>query len=165
MFAAFTNFLESSQSDFLIWCIHAVCSYKEWSYIVNSLYKTVLYRTILSVGSLGVIEQCLLPLPNNNSGSYFFCKKQVQVSHADSEKDAVVVPTTMEEYCMKAKPLRPAQDSIEMGDFYDDDCYNMDDKDKVHVVSIVIHFNNILVRSPSWSTPHVIFENLLSLTF
>ena len=45
------------------------------------------------------------------------------MSHADAEKDAVVVPTTMEEYCMKAKPLRPAQDSIEMDDFYDDDCY------------------------------------------
>ena len=35
----------------------------------------------------------------------------------------------MEEYCMKAKPLRPAQDSIEMDDFYDDDCYDMDDLD------------------------------------
>ena len=68
----------------------------------------------------------------------------------------------MEEYCMKAKPLRPAQDSIEMNDFYDGDCYNMDDKDKIHVVSIVIHFSNILVMPPSWSTPHVIFENLLS---
>ena len=35
----------------------------------------------------------------------------------------------MEEYCMKAKPMRPAQDSIEMDDFYDDDCYDMDDMD------------------------------------
>ena len=35
----------------------------------------------------------------------------------------------MEEYCMKAKPLRAAQDSIEMDDFYDDDCYDMDDDD------------------------------------
>merc|ERR1719266_143404 len=56
-------------------------------------------------------------------------RKQVQASHADAEKDAVVVPTTMEEYCMKAKPLRPAQDSIEMDDFYDDDCYDIDDMD------------------------------------
>ena len=31
---------------------------------------------------------------------------------------------------MKAKPLRPAQDSIEMDDFYDDDCYDMDDEDE-----------------------------------
>lgn len=57
-------------------------------------------------------------------------RKQVQASHADAEKDAVVVPLTMEEYCMKAKPLRPAQDSIEMDDFYDDDCYDMDDEDE-----------------------------------
>jgi len=57
-------------------------------------------------------------------------RKQVQASHADAEKDAVVVPLTMEEYCMKAKPLRPAQDSIEMDDFYDDDCYDMDDEEE-----------------------------------
>jgi len=57
-------------------------------------------------------------------------RKQVQASRIDAEKDAVVVPTTMEEYCMKAKPLRPAQDSIEMDDFYDDDCYDMDDEDE-----------------------------------
>merc|ERR1712113_536566 len=56
-------------------------------------------------------------------------RKQVQASRGDAEKDGVVVPTTMEEYCMKAKPMRPAQDSIEMDDFYDDDCYDMDDMD------------------------------------
>jgi len=56
-------------------------------------------------------------------------RKQVQASRQDAEKDGVVVPTTMEEYCMKAKPLRPAQDSIEMDDFYDDDCYDIDDMD------------------------------------
>ena len=55
-------------------------------------------------------------------------RKQVQASRQDAEKDGVVVPTTMEEYCMKAKPLRPAQDSIEMDDFYDDD-YDIDDMD------------------------------------
>jgi ubiquitin-conjugating enzyme E2 R len=47
----------------------------------------------------------------------------------EAEKDNVVVPTTMEEYCMKSKPLRPAQDSIEMDDFYDDDCYDLDDEE------------------------------------
>merc|ERR1711879_713279 len=57
-------------------------------------------------------------------------RKQVQASRSDAEKDGVVVPTTMEEYCMKAKPLRPAQDSIEMDDFYDDDCYDMDDEEE-----------------------------------
>ena len=59
-----------------------------------------------------------------------FFRKQVQASRVEAEKDNVVVPTTMEEYCMKSKPLRPAQDSIEMDDFYDDDCYDMDDDDE-----------------------------------
>jgi ubiquitin-conjugating enzyme E2 R len=54
-------------------------------------------------------------------------KRQVQASKIDAEKDGVVVPVTMEEYCMKAKkPSWSAQDSIEMDDFYDDDCYDMD---------------------------------------
>jgi ubiquitin-conjugating enzyme E2 R len=56
-------------------------------------------------------------------------RKQVQASRTDAEKDGVVVPTTMEEYCMKAKPLRPAQDGVEVDDFYDDDCYDIDDMD------------------------------------
>ena len=59
-----------------------------------------------------------------------FSRKQVQASRLEAEKDGVVVPTTMEEYCMKAKPLKPAQDSIEMDDFYDDDYDDiMDDED------------------------------------
>ena len=41
---------------------------------------------------------------------YFIFSKQVQASRLEAEKDNVVVPTTMEEYCMKAKPLKPAQD-------------------------------------------------------
>jgi len=53
--------------------------------------------------------------------------RQVQASKVDADKDGVVVPLTMEEYCKKAKPLWSAQDSIEMDDFYDDDCYDMDD--------------------------------------
>merc|ERR1711863_139 len=57
-------------------------------------------------------------------------RKQVQASRLDAERESVVIPTTMEEYCKKAKPLRPAQDSIEMDDFYDDDCYDMDDEDE-----------------------------------
>ena len=64
--------------------------------------------------------------------SFFFSffSKQVQASRLEAEKDGVVVPTTMEEYCMKAKPLKPAQDSIEMDDFYDDDYDDiMDDED------------------------------------
>ena len=39
---------------------------------------------------------CSLPLPNINNYTLIFCIKQVQASHADAEKDAVVVPTTVE---------------------------------------------------------------------
>ena len=49
----------------------------------------------------------------------------------------MVVPTTMEEYCMKAKPRNAAQnavnENIDMDDFYDDDCYDLDDDDDVSV--------------------------------
>ena len=75
---------------------------------------------------------------------FFLCRKQVQASRTDAEKDGVVVPTTMEEYCMKAKPLRPAQDSIEMDDFYDDDCYDIDDMDDDSEGILTTFFNQIV---------------------
>lgn len=53
-------------------------------------------------------------------------KKQVVASRADSEKDNVVVPLTMEEYCLKPKAKPPTQENIDMTDFYDDD-YDLDD--------------------------------------
>ena len=41
----------------------------------------------------------------------------------------------MEEYCMKPKPRNAAQnavnENIDMDDFYDDDCYDLDDEDDV----------------------------------
>lgn len=50
-------------------------------------------------------------------------------SHAEAAKDQVVVPLTMEEYCIKAKK-KPSttNDNIDMTDFYDDD-YDLDDDD------------------------------------
>ncbi len=55
----------------------------------------------------------------------------MQASRSEAEKDQVVVPTTMEEYCMKPKKPAPTsqQENIEIDDFYDDDCYDMDDDD------------------------------------
>jgi len=53
-------------------------------------------------------------------------RKQVAASRAEAEKDNVVVPLTMEEYCIKAKARPTAQDNIDMTDFYDDD-YDLDD--------------------------------------
>ena len=65
------------------------------------------------------------------------CRKQVQLSKAEAEKDNVVVPTTMEEYCMKPKPRSSVGgvggnggvDNIEMDDDFYDDCYDLDDDD------------------------------------
>merc|ERR1711974_208373 len=65
-------------------------------------------------------------------------RKQVQLSKAEAEKDNVVVPTTMEEYCMKPKPRSSVGggvggnggvDNIEMDDDFYDDCYDLDDDD------------------------------------
>ena len=54
-------------------------------------------------------------------------RKQVSASHAEADKDQVVVPLTMEEYCIKAKSRPAASDNIDMTDFYDDD-YDIDDE-------------------------------------
>ncbi|KAK4004596.1 ubiquitin-conjugating enzyme E2 R2 [Daphnia magna] len=53
-------------------------------------------------------------------------KKQVAGSRAEAEKDNVVVPMTIEDYCIKSKP--PVTESLDMNDFYDD-CYDIDDED------------------------------------
>jgi len=53
-------------------------------------------------------------------------RKQVVASHPEAEKDQVVVPRTMEEYCIKAKKNPAVSDQLDMTDFYDDD-YDLDD--------------------------------------
>lgn len=53
---------------------------------------------------------------------YFIFRKQVALSKVDAEKDGVVVPTTLEDYVVKAKP---PENNLELTDFYDDD-YDMD---------------------------------------
>jgi ubiquitin-conjugating enzyme E2 R len=53
-------------------------------------------------------------------------KKQVAGSRAEAEKDNVVVPMTIEDYCIKSKP--PVTESLDMNDFYDD-CYDIGDED------------------------------------
>ena len=55
-------------------------------------------------------------------------RKQVAASRLEAEKDNVVVPTTLEEYCIKHKSL-PNEGEHEMTDFYDDD-YDMEDDDE-----------------------------------
>jgi len=53
-------------------------------------------------------------------------KKQVTASKPEAEKDNVVVPLTMEEYCIKPKKKPSVPDNYDMTDFYDDD-YDIDD--------------------------------------
>lgn len=51
-------------------------------------------------------------------------------SRLEAEKDNVVVPTTLEEYCIKHKS-KPAETEADMTDFYDDDyADDMDDDDE-----------------------------------
>jgi ubiquitin-conjugating enzyme E2 R len=50
-------------------------------------------------------------------------RKQVSASRQEAEREGVVVPTTIEEYCIRTKP-KPAEDNFldtDMTDFYDDD--------------------------------------------
>jgi len=61
----------------------------------------------------------------------------VLASASEAEKDRVVVPTTMEEYCMKPKKNSNATsasvDNIEIDDFYDmddDDDYGLSDEEE-----------------------------------
>lgn len=53
-------------------------------------------------------------------------RKQVLATKADAEKDGVVVPTTLADYCITAAP-KPTETAVDMADFYDDDY--MDDED------------------------------------
>ncbi len=47
---------------------------------------------------------------------FFVSRKQVAASQIDAERDNVKVPTTMEEYCMKAKPPQSPQVKISFFD-------------------------------------------------
>lgn len=52
-------------------------------------------------------------------------RKQVAASRVEADKDNVVVPVTLEDYCIKTK-VKPPENSVDMTDFYDDD-YDLDD--------------------------------------
>jgi len=56
-------------------------------------------------------------------------RKQVSASRLDAEKDNVVVPLTLEEYCIKHRTKETEAES-EMTDFYDDDYMDDDDDDE-----------------------------------
>lgn len=52
-------------------------------------------------------------------------RKQVSAARLEAEKDGVVVPLTLEDYCIKTK-VKPAENNVDMTDFYVDD-YDLDD--------------------------------------
>ena len=56
----------------------------------------------------------------------FACRKQVQATKSDAERDGVVVPVTLQDYCVTAKPVPPEAD---VADFYNDDYLDEDDDD------------------------------------
>ncbi|XP_075590195.1 ubiquitin-conjugating enzyme E2 R2 [Dermatophagoides farinae] len=58
-------------------------------------------------------------------------KKQVAASKLEAEKDDVIVPTTLEEYCIKHKH-RPDLD-MDIADYYVDEDYDDDDDDDYDV--------------------------------
>jgi hypothetical protein len=78
------------------------------------------------------ITRCYIPEGCHLHKSGFFltyhCRKQVSAARLEAEKDGVVVPLTLEDYCIKTK-VKPPEHSVDMTDFYDDD-YDLDDEDE-----------------------------------
>lgn len=59
---------------------------------------------------------------------YYNCRKQVQRSKVEAEKENIKVPTTVDEYCVKSRPSRSEPEDLT--DFYDDDyADDVDDDD------------------------------------
>ena len=56
-------------------------------------------------------------------------RKQVAASRAEADKDGVVVPTTIEEYCIKHRSKPVVEDVDILTDFYDDDYDDGDDEE------------------------------------
>ncbi|KAK0168836.1 hypothetical protein PV327_002603 [Microctonus hyperodae] len=54
-------------------------------------------------------------------------RKQAQAAKVEAEKEGIVVPITLEDYCIKTR-ARPAEQPLDMTDFYDDE-YELDDDD------------------------------------
>ena len=54
-------------------------------------------------------------------------RKQVQSTKIEAEKDGVVVPTTIDQYCVSTSAAKPSESAMDMADFYDDDYMDDDD--------------------------------------
>ena len=67
-----------------------------------------------------------LPLPTTLTPLLAIRSKQVSSSRVDAERDNVVVPLTLEDYCIKTR-ARPDAEPVDITDFYDDDYLDDDD--------------------------------------
>lgn len=56
---------------------------------------------------------------------FYLYRKQAQAAKMEAEKEGIVVPVTLEDYCIKTR-ARPAEQQLDMTDFYDDE-YELDD--------------------------------------
>ena len=67
------------------------------------------------------------------------CRKQVLESKLEAEKDGIIVPTTLQQYCNSSKPTAPSFESQSSVDFDYYDSYSVDaddsDSDIVTVMS------------------------------
>ncbi|KAF7995271.1 hypothetical protein HCN44_004743 [Aphidius gifuensis] len=54
-------------------------------------------------------------------------RKQAQAAKIEAEKEGIVVPLTLEDYCIKTR-AKPVEQPLDMTDFYDDE-YELDDDD------------------------------------
>lgn len=65
--------------------------------------------------------------------------EQVSKSRTDAEKDGIIIPSTVEEYCIKHRPIGSTSSDITMDlcddDWYDDDDYEDDDDDDDNICS------------------------------
>lgn len=66
---------------------------------------------------------------------FFLNRKQVEASRLDAEKDGVVVPETLEEYCIKTAP-KANEDSTDAFDL-DEDYYDYGDESGIYITNFL----------------------------
>ena len=68
----------------------------------------------------------------HSTGLYFFSfRKQVSATFQEAEKDGVIVPITLADYCVTTRSGHGTDSSVDMGDFYDEDYLDDDCDDDI----------------------------------
>jgi len=57
------------------------------------------------------------------------CRKQVVASKVDAERDGIIVPMTLQQYCQSSRPTAPSFDSQTSVDYDYYDSYSVDADD------------------------------------